>query len=78
MTVRVLYLFLMVPLFGLQCVIMAFPGHTHLLLFLVVTFVCNYMDRGLIYSSRIKFSIIIKLSSPFPILGVLGGIFSKF
>ena len=33
-TVIVLYLFFMVPLFGLQCVIVvqAFPDHTHFLL----------------------------------------------
>ena len=31
MTVVVLCLFLMVPLAGLWCVIVAFPGHTHLL-----------------------------------------------
>ena len=32
MTVSVLRLFIMVPRVGLQCVIVAFPGHTHLLL----------------------------------------------
>ena len=32
MTVSVLCLFLTVPWVGLQCVIVAFPGHTHLLL----------------------------------------------
>ena len=31
MIVRVLYLFLKVPLVGLQCVIVAFPGHIRLL-----------------------------------------------
>ena len=30
-TVNGLWLFLMVPLVGLQCVIVVFPGHTHLL-----------------------------------------------
>ena len=32
MTVSVLWLFLMVPWVGLQCVIVVFPDHTHLLL----------------------------------------------
>ena len=32
MTVGVLWLFLMVPWVGLQCVIVVFPGHTRLLL----------------------------------------------
>ena len=30
-TVNDLWLFLMVPLFGLQCIIVVFPDHTHLL-----------------------------------------------
>ena len=30
-TINVLWLFLMVPLVGLQCVIVVFPDHTHLL-----------------------------------------------
>ena len=29
LVVRVLFLFLIVPWVGLQCVIVAFPGHTH-------------------------------------------------
>ena len=32
LVVIVLCLFLAVPWFGLQCVIVVFPGHTHLLL----------------------------------------------
>ena len=32
-TVNVLWLFLMVPLVGLQCVMVVFPDHTHLLFF---------------------------------------------
>ena len=31
-TINVLWLFLTVPWAGLQCVIVAYPGHTHLLL----------------------------------------------
>ena len=31
-TINVLWLFLMVPWVGLQCVIVVFPDHTHLLL----------------------------------------------
>ena len=31
-TINVLWLFLTVPWFGLQCVIVIFPDHTHLLL----------------------------------------------
>ena len=31
MTVSVLWLFLMVPWVGLQCVILVFPDHTHLI-----------------------------------------------
>ena len=36
MAVKVLYLFLMVPWVGLQCVILAFPGHTHLLCHMLI------------------------------------------
>ena len=45
MTVSVLWLFLMVPWVGLQCVIVVFPDHTHLL-FCVngVKFECQYDD----------------------------------
>ena len=32
MTVSILFLFLTVPWFGHQCLIVAFPGHTHLFL----------------------------------------------
>ena len=47
MTVRVLCLFLTVPQVGMQCEIVAFSGHTHLLLFLVVTFmsIILYLDQ---------------------------------
>ena len=35
MTVSVLWLFLMVPWVGLQCVIMVFPDHIHMLFFII-------------------------------------------
>ena len=41
MTVSVLCLFFTVPWAGLQCVIMAFPGHTHLFLYLKPTGMCR-------------------------------------
>ena len=37
-TVFVLWLFIMVPWVGLQCVIVVFPDHTHLLFYLVADF----------------------------------------
>ena len=37
-TVSVLWLFLMESCVGLQCVIMVFPDHTHLLIFGIVLF----------------------------------------
>ena len=36
LTVSVLCLFLTVPWVGLQCVIVAFPGHTHLLFHVIL------------------------------------------
>ena len=43
----VLCFFLVVPYVGLQCVIVAFPGHTHLMSYItVITFytLCMYLD----------------------------------
>ena len=34
-TVSVLWMFLMMPWFGLQCVIVIFPDHTHLLFYII-------------------------------------------
>ena len=38
MTVSVLWLFLTVPWVGMQCVIVVFPDHTHLLFFYICAF----------------------------------------
>ena len=45
MAVIVLCLFLMVPWFDLECVIVAFPGHTHLL-FQESTMIIRHMING--------------------------------
>ena len=38
-TLNVLWLFLTVPWVGLQCVIVVFPDHTHLLFNLIITII---------------------------------------
>ena len=44
-TVNVLWLLLTVPLVGLQFVIVVFPGHTHLLFFILVC-LSRWLSRG--------------------------------
>ena len=48
-TINVLWLFLMVPWVGMQCMIVVFPGHTHLLFeWLIETFgsvVCCFVGN---------------------------------
>ena len=41
--VNVLWLFLAVPFVGLQCVVVVFPDHTHLLFYIEKSF--KYVDR---------------------------------
>ena len=53
-TINVLWLFLTVPLVVLQCVIMVFPDHTHLLfapLYLGLHFLQNYMCKCFKYTN---------------------------
>ena len=42
MTVSVLWLFLTVPWFGLPCVIVVFPDHTHLITAVFKFTMCNF------------------------------------
>ena len=49
MTVSVLWLFLTVPWVGLQCVIVAFPDHTHLL------FIRTYISDSLASNVAVPF-----------------------
>ena len=51
MTVCVLWLFLTVPWVGLQCVIVVFPDHTHLLVFF---FCCFFFKKSIVRSFSMK------------------------
>ena len=50
-TINILWLFLAVPWVGLQCAIVAFPDHTHLIFELMFVFYCRF-DALLIKDKR--------------------------
>ena len=50
-TVNVLWLFLTVPLVGLQCVIVVFPDHTHLLFETLLCLAQDYYEQTKAWSS---------------------------
>ena len=45
----------MVPVVGLQCVIVVFPGHTHLLLSIIPVLICKIVNIDKIESNRVCF-----------------------
>ena len=54
MTVSVLRLFLTVPWVGLQCVLVVFPGHTHLLYSVFYVFINEKLAVRLLYDTFLE------------------------
>ena len=75
MSVSVLCLFLLVPWVGLQCVIVALSSHTHTFCNKIVCVTHLHFDVcfPLTHLCQMYFPILINWTSPFPILGLLGG-----